>query len=46
MVTDGNWSVTVGQRRFQGNGRVYVVAEAAALRQLRCFLPVLMVPGR
>ena len=26
---------------FQGNGRVYVVSEAAALRQFLCFLPVL-----
>ena len=25
----------------QGNGRVYVVSEAAALRQFLCFLPVL-----
>ena len=26
---------------FHGNGRVYVVSEAAALRQFLCFLPVL-----
>ena len=29
------------QNPFQGNGRVYVVSEAAALRQFLCFLPVL-----
>ena len=37
-----------GQCPFQGNGRVYVVSEAAALRQFLCFLPVLHAhpPGR
>ena len=32
----------------QGNGRVYVISEAAALRQFLCFLPVLHAhpPGR
>ena len=31
----------VGLCPFQGNGRVYVVSEAAALRQFLCFPPVL-----
>ena len=30
-----------GKCPLQGNGRVYIVSEAATLRQLLCFLPVL-----
>ena len=34
-------SILTDQCPFQGNGRVYVVSETAALRQFLCFLPVL-----